>query len=71
MKQIDKIRNMSAEELARFLFEILTDFAECRYCWCSGESDVHCAYEDEDNCIGKSCNEGIKAWLESEVENNG
>ena len=68
MTNLERIRNMNAEDMAEFLCETLADFTECGYCWGSGESDIHCAYEDNDNCIGKSCEEGIKAWLESEVE---
>lgn len=52
----DKIRNMTIEEMA----ELLT-FWEC---------DNGCAYGEMKDCLSddKGCYNGIKQWLESEVE---
>ena len=55
MKQIDRIRNMNAEELA----ELLSD---CKN---------HCVYYNRSGaCYGTEykCKNGIHIWLESEVE---
>ena len=52
MKNIEKIRNMSAEELAEFL----------------ENSRCYCAYNGTDRCDNRSCEQGIAAWLEQEAE---
>ena len=52
MKNIEKIRNMSAEELAKFL-------ENSRCC---------CAYNGTDRCDNRSCEQGIAEWLEQEAE---
>ena len=55
MKNIDKIKKMNSEELAKEI---------------SKESDdpcSHCIYYNQP-CRGMTCNEGIKKWLESEAE---
>ena len=52
MKNIEKIRNMSAEELAEFL----------------ENSRCYCAYNDTDRCDNRSCEQGIAEWLEQEAE---
>lgn len=54
MKQIDRIRNMNAEELAHFL--------SCQQCIFYGKRDC------EDIHSMDLCLEGIEHWLESEVE---
>ena len=60
MKQIDRIRNMNAEELARAMMDLIS--------WCD---DCPCSLP----CVelkryGKNitCVDVLKAWLESEVE---
>ena len=52
MKNIEKIRNMTAEELAEFL----------------ENSRCYCAYNDTDRCDNRSCEQGIAEWLEQEAE---
>ena len=52
MKNIEKIQQMSAKELAEFL-------ENSRCC---------CAYNDTDRCDNRSCEQGIAAWLEQEAE---
>lgn len=52
MKNIEKIQQMSAEELAEFL-------ENSRCC---------CAYNDTDRRDNRSCEQGIAAWLEQEAE---
>ena len=48
----DRIRQMSNEEMARFI----------------GDMCNVCIYKDRPQCMCKGCKEGIKAYLESEVE---
>lgn len=52
MKNIERIRQMNSEELAEFI----------------GEDCTCCVYDDR--CVGYyfECKEGIKQWLEQEVE---
>ena len=52
MKNIEKIRNMTAEELAEFL----------------ENSRCYCAYNDTDRCDNRSCEQRIAEWLEQEAE---
>ena len=54
MKQIDRIRKMNAEELAVVILN------SCDYCIYNGRKCIE---------YYPSCVDGIKAWLESEVEN--
>ena len=55
-RQIDRIRNMSIDELAEFLEE----FKKYR---CS-----NCIYHyEKEPCFDKSCEIGLKQWLLSEV----
>ena len=61
MKQIDRIRNMNAEELAEYIVEALC-VKDCTYCpakWQCSKS-----YEDV------TCEFVVKAWLESEVKDD-
>lgn len=64
MKQIDRIRNMNAEEMA----DQMQNFNAYR-CLCC---DYHYRREKEGQSIfcnaGRDCRDGFKAWLESEVE---
>lgn len=55
MKQIDRIRNMNAEELAEWIDKNVEE--PCEYCL------IRDKRPSKHNCI-----KGIKAWLESEVE---
>lgn len=64
MKRIDKFHKMNAEELANEIFHF-HEKPKCRYC----------NYDDTVRCQPKysyepCCKEGIKAWLESEVDEN-
>jgi predicted nucleic acid-binding Zn ribbon protein len=59
-RQIDRIRNMSVEEMAEF---IKTAVEDCEK-YCAFTKNGKC------NCFGieDKCAEGIKQWLEQEVE---
>lgn len=61
MKQIDRIRNMNVEEMILFICGIMAH-----------DVCIHCIYKNGTNdCYNKGefhCDIGIKAWLESEVE---
>ena len=61
----DRIRNMSVEELAGFLRAATEDLENCRYCPANKFCDENYA-KFADGCYGI-----LKAWLESEVNNNG
>lgn len=55
----DRIRNMNVDELAEFLEE----FKKYRC--------PNCAYHyEEEPCFDKYCENGLKQWLESEVDTN-
>ena len=51
----DRIRQMSNEELAEFIRDKVSN------CYC-------CAYDDMNGCETHLCIEGIKAYLDMEVE---
>ncbi len=51
----DKIRQMSNEELAEFIRDKVSN------CYC-------CAYDDMNGCATHGCKEGIKSYLDMEVE---
>jgi hypothetical protein len=55
MKQIDGIRNMNAEKMRDF---IISFYSGKHLCEC-------CIYKNE---CQANCTNGVKAWLESEVE---
>lgn len=57
MKQIDRLRNMNAEELANAIFLR----QKCNFCLWGESVKIF-------GCNG-DCHTGIKAWLESEVKN--
>lgn len=65
MTNYEKIKSMTAEEMQKALFEFLwkiedaDDLGEV-FCW-------HCIHDDQLNCGGK-CDDGVLAWLNSEVE---
>ena len=60
MKQIDRIRNMNTEELAN---EDLLQ--RCRCCAFFDNKKHLCTAYGAKN---KTCADGVKAWLESEVD---
>lgn len=54
MTNYEKIKNMTVAEMVMFI-----DFEDtCNYC----------VYANDDNCKGLKCREGVKAWLNQEVE---
>lgn len=55
MNNYEHIKNMNIDEMHTLL---ATPPFTCK----------HCAYETSNDCFSKSCNLGIKQWLESEVE---
>lgn len=60
MTNAEKIRTMSDEELAEFLYRIATS-AECNICqmkrgWVCSKTE------------NETCNDGVVKWLQSEVE---
>ena len=60
MTNYERIKNMSVEEMADYIFDLGN---EIEYCY------GHCAYQDEDRCpMGSGCIGGVIKWLESEVE---
>ena len=61
MKQIDRIRSMNAEEMAEWLLLILRGKRN-ETCL------MMCANNLKKQCFTEGCRNGIKAWLESEVE---
>lgn len=52
MNNYERIKNMNIDEVAELIS--------------TGNVCYQCAYEDE-NCTNKSCREGHKKWLQSEV----
>ena len=65
MKQIDRIRNMDADEFIDFLMEHTTPDI-CTFC----KEDI-CVSEEclqDDYTYGKACKKVIKQYLESEVD---
>ena len=74
MTQIEKIRQMSAEELAAYLFQIadegLTDYCACKHC-----EECKALYAAEEageqyccKCTDELCIAAAVIYLESEVE---
>lgn len=51
----DKIRGMSNEELAEFIRDKVS------ICFC-------CVYDGKGECVTRECKEGIKSYLDMEVE---
>lgn len=66
MKQIDRIRNMNAEELAKWTWQRLID-SDCQYCPAQSRCDILLRDLYHRN-VTFNCKNVIKAWLESEVE---
>ena len=56
MNNYEKIKAMNIDKMAEFL----QDRNGCDNCICE---------LDENTCMAIGCNDGIKKWLESEVEN--
>lgn len=54
MTNYEKIKNMTVAEMVMFID-------------CEGTCN-YCIYADDDNCKGLKCREGVKAWLNQEVE---
>ena len=54
MTNLDRIKNMTADEMAELLKS-----ASCK----------SCAYRGHTRCSFRPCEEGIKKWLEQEAEN--
>ena len=64
MTNFERIRSMSVEELASYIFD-LGNYSE--YCY------GHCAYQDNEECPHDEkggCLEGVRKWLESEDDIN-
>lgn len=60
-RQIDRIRNMSVEELAKFLYPIVEQSVTCSYCPVNDFCD--------ENIVKFGCTVTmLKQWLEQEVE---
>lgn len=57
MKNIDKLRQMGARELAQFLLNYDNSCANC----------VKCRSECGEDCDGTGCVDGIERWLDTEV----
>ena len=53
----DRIRQMSNEELAKYISKNMSN------CNC-------CAYDNSSKCFGSLCKDGIKAYLDMEVNND-
>lgn len=64
MKQIDRIRNMNAEELAIMLDKTIRGI-DCHGCVAERRCAKPCMYSISKDM---SCKDIIKAWLESEAE---
>ena len=59
----DRIKNMTVEELAQYIFDLGNG---SEYCY------GHCAFQDDDPCPrGRGCMVGVIKWLESEAEDDG
>ena len=62
MTNYEKIKTMSVEEMAAYIFDLGNGR---EYCY------GHCDYQYDDDCPndgGKGCMRGVIKWLESEVE---
>lgn len=64
MKQIDKIKQMNAEEMAEMLNKTILGI-DCYGCVAESRCAKPCVYSISTDM---SCEDIIKAWLESEVE---
>lgn len=67
MTNYEKIKNMSVEEMAEWLDEILSDNS----CYlCKIKNIVKCSYFEEEDFDSRCqlCVKNRKLWLESEVE---
>lgn len=61
MTNFEKIKALSKEEMARYIFDLGNGR---EYCY------GHCAFQDNEDCPNepKQCIFGVIKWLESEVE---
>ena len=55
MTNLDRIKNMTANELAKLFDDIGHDCSKI------------CSYFDTDMCHSENCKDGIKKWLEQEA----
>jgi hypothetical protein len=63
MTNEQKIKAMSTEELAKYIFELGNG---SEYCY------GHCIYQDDKDCTRHNCLEGVTAWLkQNTVSDNG
>lgn len=65
MTNFERIRNMTIEEIAEALFKRSLCYVDCEK-YCAYTKDGRC-YKFENDGKG-SCVDGIKLWLETEVE---
>ena len=61
MTNEQKIKSMSTEELAEYIFELGNGR---EYCY------GHCIYQDEKDCTRHNCLEGVTAWLKQEISSD-
>lgn len=65
MTNYEKIKSMTAEEMQKALFDFLWNCEDAEdlsevFCW-------YCIHDDDLSCGGK-CQDGVLAWLNSEVK---
>ena len=58
MTNEQKIKAMSTEELAKYIFRLGNG---SEYCY------GHCIYQDDENCTEHNCLEGVTAWLKQDA----
>lgn len=63
MTNFEKIKQMSVEEMARFLYWLKNTYCDDDFCKIGKSGQCFC-FEDEKICL---C--GLKQWLESEADN--
>lgn len=66
MTHLEKIKNMSAEEITfnlMYYSELLNNGMSFPCVWCKYDIDI-------DDCRNKDCKQGVIEWLNSEVEND-
>ena len=68
MKQIDRIRNMNAKELADEIVKISPVMIRCKFCYYANIGQRCTTGSMSLKEIDKYCVKGIEMWLESEVE---
>ena len=68
MKNIDKIHQMTANELAKFLQETFDPDEECFGCYSCTNYETHHYPKDCGDCYWLNIGGSIPKWLEKEVE---